>query len=244
MTSYHFRPALFPSLAAGVLIGLFLGLGIWQLQRAEEKKTLVEDLERRAREPAVVLSPPVGEAHTWRNRRITAEGRFVAERQLLLDNQVYKGRVGYHVLTPFQLSGTNSMVLVDRGWVPAGENRSVLPTVSSPSTEIQIQGTAYVHYSQGFHIGEIDTNQTSWPRVIQYVDYEEVGHRLGTALMPLTVRLDPNGPYGYVRDWDSAPFSPQRHLGYAVQWFALAAALIVIFLALSIRRDRPADAHD
>jgi len=233
-----------PGLAALLLIGLFLGLGIWQMHRADEKRQLVDDLERRAHEPAVALSPPIDRPQLWRNRRIRAAGHYDTARQFLLDNRVYRGQVGYHVLTPLQLDGTTASVLVDRGWVPAGADRSILPELKAPGTRIQVLGTAYVPYAEGFHIGEMDTDLTRWPRVIQFVDYQEIAHRLGTHLIPLTIRLDPNLPDGYVRDWDRAPFSPERHLGYAVQWFALSAALLVIFLALSIKRDDMTQTHD
>jgi surfeit locus 1 family protein len=78
-----------------------------------------------------------------------------------------------------------------------------------------------------------------WPRVLNFPRREDVERVLGSAVEPRIVLLDGGLPDGYERAWRPAlRFGPERHLGYAVQWFALALATLVVFLALSLRPAR------
>src|SRR6266581_1706550 len=122
-----FRPGLATSVAAAAFIALTVSLGNWQTRRAEEKLELSRKIEQSNREP--VLSIP--------------STRFVARATLFLDNKVLRGVAGYHVLTPLALEGGDLHVLVDRGWIPAGD-RSRLPSVPTPEGLQTIEGIAVV----------------------------------------------------------------------------------------------------
>ena len=76
---------------------------------------------------------------------------------------------------------------------------------------------------------------------MQFIDYERLSDALGYQLLPAVILLDPQQPHGYLRDWRPGfgGFGPERHLGYAVQWFALALTLIVIYVVMNTRRSRP-----
>jgi surfeit locus 1 family protein len=78
--------------------------------------------------------------------------------------------------------------------------------------------------------------ETGWPLRVQFIDFKQMARRLDSALGAMIVRLDPKSPYGYRREWQIAPMGPQRHLGYAVQWFALACTLLVIYVLVNLRR--------
>jgi surfeit locus 1 family protein len=75
-----------------------------------------------------------------------------------------------------------------------------------------------------------------WPRLVQYPRMEELAVDLGRELAPRQVLLDPAVPDGYVRDWVVPGTPADRHLGYAVQWFAFAAVAAAIWLVLSVRK--------
>ncbi|MGI9301535.1 MAG: SURF1 family protein [Gammaproteobacteria bacterium] len=230
-----FTPSLWPSLGAIVLLCLFVSLGVWQVNRAAEKRAMLVDFDRRASAEPVDLGSPVEDPERWRHRRVAATGQFDSQQQFLLDNRVNRGRAGYNVLTPLRLSTASQAVLVDRGWVPQGATRAHLPQVNV--SEDRDSATGYVYIPQaGYRVGDIDETDRGWPRVIQYIDFEMLSERLGYPLMELVIRMDPAETNGYLREWQLAPFSPARHTGYAVQWFALAFAVCVVYLVLNVKR--------
>ncbi|MBE2293473.1 MAG: hypothetical protein IAF00_00925, partial [Phycisphaerales bacterium] len=80
-----------------------------------------------------------------------------------------------------------------------------------------------------------------WPRVIPYVDYPQLSTILGYPLQPAVILLAPEAPDGYWRDWRPrfGGLGPERHRGYAVQWFALAVTLIILYGFAAMRRSPP-----
>ncbi len=237
LDSYRFKPNLVLSLIAVCLLGLFLSLGSWQLGRADEKRGMLQNLEMRALEGITDLPATLQDIEQWRHRKVRVRGRFDHKHQFLLDNQIRHGRVGLQVLTPLKITNRDQAVLVERGWVPMGPDRTKLPDVAVESKLIRVNGTVYVPYKGGIRLGAMDEQQVHWPRLVQYIDFEEMSDRLGYPLLPMTIRLDPNGPHGYLREWQFVPSStPDRHVAYAIQWFSLAAVVLVIYLALSFKR--------
>ena len=235
--SFRFQPKLILSLLVAGLLGLFLSLGTWQLSRASEKRNLLQTLNTHTREGITDLPTNVQNFEHWRHRKVRVTGRFDHNHQFLLDNQIRRGRVGVQVLTPLRIANKDRAVLVERGWLPMGPDRAKLPAVAVETELTSLVGTVYVPYKEGLRLGPIDAQQESWPRLVQYMDFEEMSDRLGYALLPLTIRLDPNHPQGYLREWASIPlFTPDRHIAYAIQWYSLAAVVLVIYLALSFKR--------
>lgn len=234
--AYRFRPGLWPTLATALLLPILLSLGFWQLERAGEKREFLESLERGRQAPPIQLNseqPTLAEA---RHRSVEARGRYAREHQFLLENQIRDGRPGYLVLTPLQLEGTDTAVLVDRGWVPAPGDRMRLPDVEVPAGFIEVEGVLDRGPSIGLRLGEPATG-TGWPRRLQYLDYGYLGDALPYRVLPYLVRLDPSATGGFRRDWQPVtPMGPQTHRGYAAQWFGLAAALVVIYLVVNIKR--------
>jgi surfeit locus 1 family protein len=229
-------PGVLPTAAAGLLVALFVSLGAWQLHRAEEKQAILAQMEQRGAVAPASLPDTLSDPAAWRYRPVVAEGRYDPVLQILLDNQVLDGRVGYRVLTPLRRPGRSEAVLVDRGWIPAPADRGVLPEVSVGPGLRRVQGTLYVPYGEGFRIGAVSDEVVGWPRRVQYLDFEAISRMLPYPVAPYLIRLDPGAADGYTRRWPTAPFSPDRHLGYAVQWFALAAAVLVLYLGHSLRR--------
>lgn len=219
------------------IASLFAGLGRWQLNRADEKKEIIETQLRRGAEPAVELPARLEEPVRWRHRKVRFAATPLVERQFLLDNQIREGRVGFSVLTAFR-TAVGGLVLVDRGWVPLGADRSDPPEVSIPEIPMQLEGSVYVPYGEPFALGGVDDGESGWPRIIQFLDFETLGRRLGEPLRPFVVRLAPSAPHGYLRVWRLTSVLPEKHLAYAFQWFALSAAAFAVFLALVLRRRR------
>jgi surfeit locus 1 family protein len=225
------------------LLALFISLGNWQWQRAGEKRAIMEAFETGAEAEHRPLDLSVRHWEDLRFQPVAFRGRYVADRQFLLDNQVRDGRVGYRVITPAVHEATGQWLLVERGWVPRAPEPGRLPDLGElPDTAQVIRGQVYVPFGEGYRIGGMDDGQHGWPRVIQYLDFETVGQRLGRPVVPITVRLDPDEPHGFHRDWRPVlPMGPERHLAYAVQWYGLALALVVIAAVLLIRRRNRSD---
>ncbi len=218
-----------------LLASLFTGLGRWQLERMHEKQAIEAELLERSQLPAAALPRDLERPETWRFRAVSIEGTPLSQRQFLLDNEVRNGRVGYAVLTPFALDD-GRVVLVDRGWVPVGGSRSELPQVEIPERRRRVEGRVYVPFGEPYSLGEAGAGDAPWPRVIQYLDFNAIAVWLRAQVPPLVVRMDAEEDGGYLRNWSALPFSADRHLAYAVQWFALALAVVVVFVLLSFSK--------
>lgn len=233
----YLKQTVLGGLLALLLISLSIGFSRWQLDRAEEKNQILEAYRQRASESAVPLPGNIEELDQWRYRKVHATATPVPDRQFLLDNQTHQGRAGFNVLTPFKLE-SGDLLLVDRGWVPLGEDRQTLPDVSIPEEPIRMEGTIYAPHKQAFSLGDMDEGEVGWPRIIQFLDFDLLERRLDQTLHRFTVRLDPAAQYGYSRDWNIISLSPDRHKGYAFQGFAFAATVLAIFLILTLRRKK------
>lgn len=243
---YQFSPGRIPTLATVVLLPVLIGLGFWQLDRAEQRRALEQAYESREERPTVDLNRERAPSADGPPYNAVAQGRYDADRQLLLDNQTYRGETGYHVLTPVRLRGRDAAVLVDRGWVPAGDSRAELPEVSVPEHPVEVTGYLDDGPPTGIRLGGMAEGETGWPLRIQYLDFDALEERLGYPLVPSVLRLDPEAPHGYTRDWGPAfreGYGPERNQGYALQWFALALALAVIYVTVNTRRMSPDDAQ-
>lgn len=218
------------------LWGLLMTLGFWQLQRAAEKEALLETSEQKMSRDPVVFDAAKRDFTELRYQRVYANGMFDGQRQFLLDNQVYKGRVGYHVLTPFVLEETGRVVMIDRGWVAANPDRRQLPEVSVMKDALRVTGNLYVPYGTQYSLGAMMDDTVSWPRVIQAADWDIISQALGVPVAPVLLRMDQQWDDGLVHEWVLVPFGPQKHIAYAVQWFAMAAVLLIMSVALYSRR--------
>lgn len=228
---YEFRPGLWPSLIVTALLVLLIGLGFWQLDRAEQKRALLQGFKDRPAEAAIRLHAGLEPRPEWRYRQTYARGTYDAAHQFLLDNRVHQGRAGYYILTPLRLANSDSMVLVNRGWVPQGRTRADLPElpVKSQGT-VTVEGVIDFPAKNAFTLGEGEDRASGWPKVLQRVRYDLQASQLNSELLPLVVLLNPDQPDGFVREWTPIrTFGPARHIGYAVQWFALAVALVILF---------------
>ena len=219
-----------------VFFPLTLGLGVWQLQRAEQKREILAEHQlRRGAEPVELSSLDTTIDHQY--RRVWLEGKPHGEQFFLLDNRMRRGRVGYEVLWPVKVG--DQWVLVNRGWVYGGMDRRILPKVpefeSTGNGELKVAGYLYRARGEALVLGEQEAIN-GWPQVIQQVDMDLLDERFGEAFYPYVLRID--GSTGPVREsvetnefdasWVIVSVSPAKHIGYAVQWFTMAFALLVL----------------
>lgn len=242
---FRVRVAPLPAAAALITLAVLLWAGFWQLDRAAEKRRAVAaELERSGQAPIDVLAELIdaGGLEGAIYRRASARGRYRGERQYLLDNRTHRGVAGYHVLTPLRLGDSDVHLLVNRGWLPVGPHRGRLPDVAVSEQPLVEAGVMVAPPGAGLALGSSGYDGDGWPRVVQRVDLDRMQAQLGGPLLPLVMRLSPDSAHGYVREWRARTgLSPERHLGYAVQWFALAAALLALCAWVAVRRPPEGD---
>jgi surfeit locus 1 family protein len=229
-----FEPRPFTTLLAIALIAMLVSLGRWQLHRAQEKRLLFDSF---AAANAGATPIDLQSANVPRYSRVEAVGSFDATRQILIDNMVEAERAGYFVITPFALRG-GGWVLVNRGWVPLGKTRAERPAIPVAANLRTIRGRADNLPSPGIRMGVPAPLAPPYPVVAAYPTRADAAQLLKEADWASVdlILLDAGEPDGYVRNWAPPGFPPIRHIGYAVQWFALALALAVIYVVTNFRR--------
>lgn len=217
-----------------VFFCLFISLGCWQLSRAEQKKILLDSFaERTRKQPLSTLE--LIQTKDPRFYRARLEGRFDNEHTLLLDNKTFRGQIGYEVYTPFNAIGLNLPILVDRGFIPIGQTRKQLPAIASIQGSVTLSGMlnlppTYVSWGK-IH----ESTQINWPLRVQFINLPELSSLLGHPLYSQILNITPNDPAAYSVEWKVVIMGPEKHRAYAVQWFALALTLLILFVALNRR---------
>lgn len=206
------------------LLPITLGLGFWQLQRADQKRELLATYEsRRQSAPIPVTSVDQGSEHLY--VRVEVDGVPDTGHQFLLDNRMRNGRPGFEVLTPVALAD-GTWVLVNRGWIAAGATRAQLPDI--PPLAERVHWVGYLYQVPGKPLILGGDEAAGWPQVVEQIDRAQLERRLGHPLFTDVVRLE-HSP-GLDTTWAMVNLPPEQHIGYAVQWFAMAAALAILLV--------------
>lgn len=220
-------------LAATVLAAaLTARLGFWQLDRAGQKLQLQAAIDAQA-DRAVLGNAELGDAAL--HRRVALRGRWLSERTVWLDNRPMDGRAGFYVVTPLQLSGRADAILVQRGWAPRdAADRSRLPPLATPAGEVLVQGRLAASPSRLYELGEGQTGA-----IRQNLDPVAFGRESGLALLSFTVvQTDAGADDGLLRHWPAPDFGLHKHYGYAFQWFALCALILILYVWFQLVRPR------
>ena len=235
---YEFKPRLGASLATLILLPVLLGLGYWQLERAEQKRAIQAEFSASYNKSAVVLNDyqKRDEPGSLRWRPVIISGRYTGS-AYFLDNQVYRGEPGYRIYAPLKLSGSDDVVLVERDWQPLGDGRQRLPAIELPQGNMHLQGRVVPAPATGIMLGEHRIQRMTKQRYrVQRIKPAELASHSGTNLLPYVVRLDKAPHAGDDRRAALNGFGSERHVGYAFQWFALAVTLVIIYLSVNIKR--------
>lgn len=209
MTSgYSFRPRGWALAAAAAACVAFIALGNWQARRADEKRALGAELEK---------------------KRVALIGEFRPEYTVFLDNRIRNHRVGYEVITPLRLDGEH--VLVNRGWVEAGRTRDALPQVRTPAGRVKLEGLALEHLPR---LLKLEKNASG--KLRQSLDIGEFAAQTGLKLRPYFLEQHSPADDGLVRDWPRPDSGVATHESYSLQWYSFAALTVALFIVLSFRR--------
>lgn len=206
-----------------LLFPLLVGLGLWQLDRYQQKQVLEQLQDQRRQMPPVTALDQLVHYPDPLYLPVDVQGRFVKNRYFLLDNQVFKGRVGYELLMPF-ITGDGQWLLVNRGWLPADQSGSV----TTMARQYRLRGSLYRLQGRPFLLAE-DRWQDGWPKVIQAVDFDRINRLLAQTMPPVLLRLNHDDPAALQMRPVKTTRSSARHLGYAVQWFTMALVLLGLY---------------
>jgi surfeit locus 1 family protein len=228
---WRFAPAFLPAVAAAAIIVATTALGNWQTRRAEEKLQLSRQLAEAAAGPVLAVPAAPAAADAFEHRRVAARGRYVGAATLWLDNKLHAGVAGYQVLTPLRLEGSDMHVLIDRGWMPAGDRRT-LPAVPTPDGIVTVDGIAAVPPKRILELGP----ESGAGPLRENLVIERERERLGLALQPFMILQTSPSDDGLVREWAAPDTNVARHRGYALQWYSFAGLAVVFYVLVCTRR--------
>jgi surfeit locus 1 family protein len=243
-----FHPRLTPALFTIPLVMLCLALGVWQLQRLEWKRGVIAQRE------AAALSASVAPPHTLADARALEFHRVVAEGVFQHDKEIFHGAIGptggagFDVLTPLREPG-GRIVFVNRGFVPTEMKDPARRAAGQPAGPVRVAGLLRVPPDEkpGWFVPDNrpDLNYWFWvdlPAISVAAGLSDVGGLTNVA--PFYVDADAAAnPGGWPRGGVTPLVLPNDHLQYAITWFSLAVAALVIYL-LSQRGSARDDARD
>lgn len=236
------RLPLVPTLITLSAVVILLSLGMWQLERKAEKEQRLQQIEARKQSAPLSLSEIDTFSQNYQDFPIKLQGQLLVNALYYIDNKIVKGRPGYHVLIPLRTQ--QGTVLINFGWVAALGSREKLPDINIAPIN-QFSGT--IRYpSVNPMIKETNPAQNALPMRLQQVDIALMQANLqfhgllnntedSNTLMPFLVQLDADPQSGFIRNWTPVVMAPEKHLGYAVQWFGLGIACLTVYL-LSVMR--------
>ena len=228
------RKLLLLSLVAAFFASLGAYLGFWQLDRAAQKETLQSAIQQQASKPPLAqhIFLNLNDTTEVLHQRVLLSGTWVPQSTVYLDNRQMDGKVGFFVLTPMRLEGSDKVVMVQRGWVPRNfEQRETVPAVETPFDLVQIEGRIALAPSKLYEPGQSEKGL-----IRQNLDLQAFRSETGLPILNFTVRQTGLPSEGLRRDWPAVNFGIDKHYGYAFQWFGLSALVIVLYLWFQIFR--------
>ena len=224
---------LIPAFLIIATIAFLVSLGLWQLDRADQKRTI----------EAAIVSANAGPVELIANGRelldkeyfhVRLQGSYLSDKQFIYDNQIVDQVSGYYVLTPFILTDQLGVILVNRGFIPWNGQREKLAdiAVDSVSREIKVQVSSPI---KRMELKATDVSR-QFPVLIQAIDFDVLEEVSKLKFVKVVGLLDPSSSDGYVRKWEPYTGSIEKHIGYAIQWFLMALVLAIIGLRIVLKR--------
>ena len=220
-------------------IFVLVKLGLWQIDRGQEKQAIIDQhASAQTRGPVSLDQSLIDSATLQTDDHVQVSGQFTQGDYFLIDNQTFSGRVGYHVVGLLDAPALDQRLPVNLGWVQIPGRRDELPAVELPSGNVEVSGRVHVPADRPFLLRE-QSFADELPQRVQYLELASINQQMGLSLAPFSVLLDESIEFGFQREWPVVVSEPHRHYAYAVQWFGLAIAALVIFLVASRRKVTP-----
>ena len=232
MARYRFRASLWPTLAALAGVIATLALGNWQLGRGHEKAVLAQRIDTASHDAPIGLTGAQVNADDVVLRRVEVSGRFEPKYAVLIDNRIVRGAVGYYVVMPLKIEGSERYVLVNRGWVAGTGSRGTLPQIATPAQPVRITGLATAPSKRYLELSTKTVEGNVW----QNLTLERYRATVPIALQPVVIQQESKLDDGLVREWSAPDLGIDKHYAYAFQWFVMAAAIVIIYIACNVRK--------
>ncbi len=216
------------TLCVVLLLPVLIKLSLWQLSRAEEKQYLAE--QWKAQQAQAPVAYESGQDYSP-YQRVEIVGKYLPEKYWLQENQSINGKLGYHVVMPFEME-SGAKLVVNRGWVAGSPHREFVPEIDTPEGEVLIRGTL-VYPSDSKLIREAETSAKTWPHKILEIDIDVMENQAGLKFAPQVLNIDVDSASAFVVQWRPINMSPAKHYGYAVQWGLMAFVLVILFVFAS-----------
>lgn len=215
---------------------IFMSLSVWQLKRADYKNQRSQLIEQQKVLPAMMIN---GETITWPESRFRAAevtGTFETADQILLDNIIQSGKAGYYVMTPLKIKQSEQRILINRGWVAAGNDRTKLPSVPTPDNEVVITGKLDNPRSTPFMFGDGYKPDFEGNQRWSHVDVSYMSEKLDYSILPYILLQTAPKEAGISQKWPANVNKSGMHLGYSIQWAAFALIAFIAFIVINTKK--------
>ena len=235
MQELRFRPRLIPTLATLALMGLFVYLGLWQSGKGERLLAERTLYAARAQMGPVHVGGTLVDPDALRDAPIAVRGRYESERAFFIDNRQENGQAGLHVVTPLKIEGSETRILVNRGWVAWPHGRTILPQVPAPEGVVEVTGIASVPVVKKFLL--MPQHAEARLELWKQMDLNLFRQQVSYAVQPVVLlQTSSDAQDGLIRNWQPPEDRVPMHQSYALQWFGMAAALLVFYFVASVSR--------
>ncbi len=222
-----------PTLAALCVLSLTLYLGYWQQGRAAEKQALQAEFASRAAASQVVLGSAISDPLAFRYTRAIAGGEWLANGQIFLDNKFDNEAVGFHVITPLKIAGTNRYVLVNRGWVARGAGFPAPPAIPVPTGSVEVEGVLVLPNTRFLELAHSTVQGSVWQNLT--IERYSAASKLDVLPLVLLAKVT-DAPLKPVAERPDA--RAEKHIEYMLTWYSLAATVAVLWVALNVKLER------
>ncbi|MBV1908623.1 MAG: SURF1 family protein [Kangiellaceae bacterium] len=213
-------------------------LGFWQLSRAQEKQQRLHILKKQT-DTKIVDLVHIKQGVVNNFSQVELDVELAERKNILVENKVQNGKLGYHVLNLVQETVSNKYLLVNRGWIEGRAKRSELPIVNLPSSDWRIYARLYPINQQMLSDDaeiEFKGNNIRVPVLDEHI-LKVLEKQLSVDIEPYLMRLNPDTEHVFEVNWAWVSMPPEKHLAYAFQWFALSLAFLIISLFVLIKKE-------
>jgi len=215
-----------------IFVPITISLGFWQLDRAQEKKEIIANYDK------LLTSEPISlnTKSTYKNwQPVTTMGRF-KDTVIFEDNAILSGRAGFKIYHLFE-NGDGSYVFVHRGFIERNMIKNNLPLIDTPTGKQSIKGSILIKQDNSF----VQDVEESDARIIQEFDIERLINKFPILkdryLHPFLFNLDIRDKNKFLAIEKPVNMAASKHIGYAIQWFGLCIALIILTIYAYRRKD-------
>ena len=234
--SFSYILRLMPLLGCSGLLGLFIHLGLWQSGKAERTAAQAALFEDRSNNPPLHIGTALVVPAMLAYARVSVRGEYEPEKQFYIDNQVNNGQPGVHVITPLKIDSGETRVLVNRGWAPWPDRR-IPPRIKIPGGKVELTGIAVIPVATKYLL--MPEHREAWRELWPNLDMKRYAGENAYPVQPVVIYLStPDKSDGLVRIEPQPEDKTMMHKGYALQWFGMAAALVLFCFVAWYRKLR------